>query len=107
VSARSRAPEPASPTASTLDAEVAALDAVRTAISAAALHRALRLIEQYRLDFPRGELARDADVFEIETLVAQGEHREASSQAERFLARYPNDPHLARVKGLAARAHIP
>jgi hypothetical protein len=103
ASARSGAPEPSSPPTSTLDAEVAALDAVRTAIAAAAFQRALRLIEQYRQDFPAGELARDADVFEIETLTAQGERGEATRQAERFLARYPNDPHLARVRGLVGQ----
>jgi len=95
--------EPSSTPTSTLDAEVAALDAVRAAISAAAFHRALRLIEQYRQDFPAGELARDADVFEIETLTAQGDRAEATRQADRFLARYPNDPHLARLRGLVGR----
>ena len=95
--------EQSSTPTSTLDAEVAALDDVRAAISAAAYHRALRLIEQYRQDFPAGELARDADVFEIETLTAQGDRGEATRQADRFLARYPNDPHLARLRGLVGR----
>lgn len=98
--ALSSAPQLSSTPASTLDAEVAALDAVRTAISAAAFQRALRLIEQYRQEFPAGELARDADIFEIETLAAQGERGEATRQADRFLAHYPNDPHLARLRGL-------
>jgi len=94
-----RGEEPAPPS-STLAAQVALLDSARTAIAAGAFAQALRLADRYRADFPDGELAPEAEVVAIEALVARGERAAASERAARFLARYPGDPHAARVKWL-------
>jgi hypothetical protein len=103
-SSRLRAPASHSkatpPATSTLTAQVALLDAARTAAAAGAFAEALRLADRYRADFPSGELAPEAEVVAIEALVERGEKPRASERAARFLARYPGDPHTARVKWL-------
>jgi hypothetical protein len=92
--------EPTPSQSSTLSAQVALLDAARTAIAAGALTEALRLSDRYRADFPSGQLAPEAEVVAIEALTLRGERQAASERAARFLARYPGDPHTARVKWL-------
>jgi hypothetical protein len=101
-----RAGRPPSPSAaapqrsSTLAAQVSMLDAARSALAAGAFAEALRLAERYRTDFPGGELAPEAEVVAIEALVERADRKAASERAARFLARYPGDPHTARVKWL-------
>ena len=86
---------------STLEREVALLDAVRGALTASDFPGALSLIAQYRQQFERGELARDADVFEVEAFVGQGERARAARAAQTFLRLYPRDPHATRLRVLA------
>ncbi|HEY0466427.1 MAG TPA: hypothetical protein VGC79_19590 [Polyangiaceae bacterium] len=86
---------------STLAAQVALLDAARSAIASGAFAEALRLADRYRADYPNGELSPEAEVVAIEALVARKARQPASERAARFLARYPGDPHAARVKWLA------
>jgi hypothetical protein len=87
---------------STLSAEVARIDAARTAISGGDYDEALRLIERYHRDFPTGALAPDADVVALEAVAAKGDRAEVRRRAHLFLSRYPGDPQAARVKWLAA-----
>jgi hypothetical protein len=94
-------PASGSPNAeSSLAREVAALDAARTALAVGANASALRQIEQYHRDFPRGELSADADVVAIEALAARGDAAAAKGAARRFLQRHPRDPHVARIREL-------
>jgi hypothetical protein len=97
IPARAVRPEPA---ASTLAAEIAALDDARSALASGAPHRALALIAAYRRDFPSGQLAREADALAIDALQAEGNHAEAVSRAADFTSRYPDDPHAARLRAL-------
>jgi hypothetical protein len=83
---------------SPLAAEVATLDAARRASAAGRQDEALRLLDHYRYDFPEGELAADAEVVAIEALAAKGDAAEAAQRAERFLTRFPNDPHAAKMR---------
>jgi hypothetical protein len=94
--------EPTSPSApaSTLEREVAMLDAVRNALTGADFDGALQLIAEYRRQFPRGELARDADVFEVEAFARRGDRARARRAAQRFLREYPRDPHAGRLRAL-------
>jgi hypothetical protein len=87
--------------ASLLAAEVAALDAVRAAISAGNAHQALGLVDAYHRDFPEGQLAPDAEALAIEALETQEERTEMARRAAQFLSRYPNDPHAPRIRLLA------
>jgi len=101
---RTRQPQSRTETAtapsSTLAAQVAMLDAARAALESRSPNEALRLAERYREAFPNGELAPEAELVAIEALVEQDARARAVQRAERFLARYPGDPHIARVKWL-------
>lgn len=86
---------------STLAAEVSRIDTARVAIVSGDCDEAMRLIERYHDDFPDGALAPDADVVALEAAVAKHDRAEVARRAASFLARYPNDPHTARVERLA------
>jgi hypothetical protein len=85
-----------------LEREVALLDAIRVANEGGDFAKGLELVARYRGEFEDGELARDADVFEIEALAGEGERARAARAARSFLSRYPGDPHTQRVRTLAA-----
>ena len=80
--------------------EVLAIDYESKDNASGAFAEALRLADRYRVDFPDGELSPEAEVVAIEALVAEHARQAASARAARFLARYPGDPHAARVKWL-------
>jgi len=88
---------------STLAAEVAQLDAARSASRGGDFAEAVRLVDRYHRDFPSGSLAPDAEVVAIEALVDMKDRIAISRRAARFLALYPTDPHAKRVKRLAAK----
>jgi hypothetical protein len=98
---RGTPPRAASERASRLAREVAALDAARASLAIGAAQSALRQIERYRAEFPAGELAADAEAVAIEALAAEGDHSALAQAAQRFLDRYPRDPHAPRVRELA------
>lgn len=89
--------------ASTLAAEIEALDAVRTALARRDFDRAFELAERYPRAFPAGQLGADAAALGIEALAGQGNRVEAKRRAALFAERYPNDPHRARVAAIAER----
>jgi hypothetical protein len=91
---------------STLAAQVALLDAARTASAVGATEDALRLVGEYHRDFPQGELTADADVVAIDVLAAGGDRSSARERAARFLAQHPNDPHATHVRNVAAAHDI-
>jgi hypothetical protein len=86
---------------STLSAEVSRIDTARTASALGDYDEAVRLIDHYHRDFPRGALGADADVVALEAVAARRDQPEVARRAALFLARYPNDPHAARVRALA------
>lgn len=83
-----------------LAAEVAALDGVRTALAIGAWSDAEQQINRYHKNFPAGALRTEAEVLAIETLRAQGRDEAAAGAAQRFIARHPRDPQVARVRAL-------
>jgi hypothetical protein len=97
--AGSPAPRAAAP--STLAQEVSRIDTARVAIVSGDYDEATRLIARYHDDFPDGELAPDADVVALEAAAAKHDRAEVARRARDFFARYPRDPHTARVAWLA------
>ncbi len=89
--------------ASTLAREIEALDAVQAALARRDFGRAFELAERYPKEFPAGQLGAEATALGIEALAGQGRGVEAKRRAELFLARYPNDPHRARIAEIAER----
>lgn len=99
------APEAATqaPGSATLAAEVAALDAARTAIDIGAFDQAVQAISRYQRDFPAGVLRADAEVVALRALSAQGDRAQLTRRAKQFLTRFPNDPQAATVRELLNR----
>ena len=91
---------PAAPASSTLAAEVAHLDAARTALDVGAFGEAKRLLAQFHRDFPRGELTTEAKVMHLEVLSANGEKTALQRASTHFLDQHPRDPHAERVRQL-------
>lgn len=92
------------PPSSTLAAEVAQLDAARTALDVGAYGEAKRLLAQFYRDFPRGELTTEAKLIDLELLRARGDNAALQREGGRFLDSYPRDPHAERVRELLDRA---
>ncbi|HEX7598398.1 MAG TPA: FecR domain-containing protein [Polyangia bacterium] len=70
------------------------------------LHRpreAIAAWAQYRARFPGGLLRAETDLSLLETLASLGEKSRALTEADAFLARYPNSERRAEVAKLAAR----
>jgi TolA-binding protein len=87
-----------------LEAEVRALDAIRRAMSEGRPGDALDAVEVFHREFPRAQLAADAEGLAIEALLARGDTGAAAERAARFLVRYPSDPHAPRFAPLAGDA---
>jgi TolA-binding protein len=87
------------PPDSSLAREVAELDRARSALWARDFDLALRRVEAFHAAFPRSQLAPDAEALAIEALRHQGAESAAARRAQRFLHRYPRDPHAERVGG--------
>jgi hypothetical protein len=104
ASEQSAAEQTATARGAALAAEVAALDAVRSAIAGRTYLRALRMIDDYHRAFPAGQLAPDAEALAIEAFAAEGDRAAAEQRATQFLERYPNTPHAARIAALLERS---
>lgn len=87
-----------------LEAEVRALDAIQRAVSEGRPGEALDAVEVFHREFPRAQLAADAEGLAIEALLARGDTGAAAERAARFLERYPSDPHAPRFAPLAGDA---
>lgn len=88
-------------------AEARALERVRSAISARRAADARAGLDDYRRSFPKKLLAKEAQVLEIESLVAEGRRDEADERAQAFLASSPNSPYATRVRSLLAGRPLP
>jgi len=93
------------PRALGLGQEVAALDRARAALAAGNTAGALRQVDEYESQFPRGALAQEATALRIEVLLQQGNRDAAVRLADRFLASNPKSPYAARSRLLVQRAH--
>jgi hypothetical protein len=86
--------------ASSLAAEVAALDGIRTALAIGAWRDAELQLSRYRREFAQGALRNEAEALAITLLAAQGRKQAAASAASAFLANHPRDPQAASVRAL-------
>ena len=93
--------------AARLTEETHAIGAIRTSLKRGDTREALRLLDGYDAEFPRGVLAEEAEVLRIETLARAGNGSEAASRANRFLAERPQSPHAGRVQAMLRRLSNP
>jgi hypothetical protein len=85
-----------------LGRELALLDGARVALQEGRPRGALAELDDYARAFPRGALAEEARVLRIEALAESGERAAAVREAQNLLARDPDSPHAARVRGVLA-----
>jgi hypothetical protein len=83
---------------STLEREVAALDSARLALWQRSFEAVVRGVAAFHAEFPRSQLAPDAEALAIEALRRKGDLRAAEERVERFLRSYPDDPHARRLR---------
>jgi hypothetical protein len=85
----------------TLAAEVALLDAVRTALDGGSAARAMELLDRYEREFPRGQLLPEALLFRVRAYRAAGNAPAASNLAAQLLAKSPEGAYANRVREAA------
>ncbi len=93
------APAPTRPPP-TLREEVAWLDAIRSALHAGDSTTALAELARYRRTFFPKQLAREADLLEVEALARSGDHDGARAKAHRFVRANPGTAAAKRMQGL-------
>jgi outer membrane protein assembly factor BamD (BamD/ComL family) len=93
--------------ASALAAEVAALDTARSYVVQGRPELALRALQIYNQQFPRGFLAQEATALRIDALVQNGDRAAAASLARRFLRAHPGSPHAERFESIARPEDAP
>ena len=96
----------AAATPSELRAEIALVDAARSAVATGADDRALVLLNRYDSSYRAGTFRPEATALRIEALDHLGRTAQARTLAQRFLAAYPESPladRVARVTGVATR----
>jgi hypothetical protein len=86
------------PHPSDLDAEIALLRDVRSALHAGDAASALSLLDQHDHLYPAGALGEDAAAERICALCALGRASQAGALADRFLATHRSSPHAASVR---------
>jgi hypothetical protein len=91
----------ASPDQLRIEAEL--LEHARSALGQGALSDARRWLARYRAQFAHGALRPESQVLGIELATRAGESATAKTQADDFLAHYPNHPLRDRVRQLTAQ----
>lgn len=84
----------------TIDAELAAIEAARGVLAAGRSNDALGRVHEYRATFSDAHFSDEADVIEVQALVALGRSGEANAKAERFLAAHPQSAYAKRIRAL-------
>jgi TolA-binding protein len=85
-----------------LAAEPPLLQVARAELRAGNLDAASDALQHLRRRFPRGVLNQERDVLRIELAAARGDDASARRLAARFLRAYPESPHAAQLRPLAA-----
>jgi hypothetical protein len=80
--------------------EVAALELARQALLARDGDSAIRALDRYRAQFPRGELSSEATVLRVQALLARGDVAKAAALADDYCTAYPESPYAQRVQQL-------
>lgn len=84
----------------TLPLELEAIDQARSALARGDYAQASRLLDRYRVRFPRPHLRAEATMLRIETLAASGDRGGAARLGRAFLKANPNSPYARRVRSL-------
>lgn len=92
----------ASPPASGLAEEIAALEQARRALAAGDSDAAMVSLKRHERRFPSSQLDHEATVLRVEALIAARHCRAAREQATAFLQSHPRSPAARRMESLVA-----
>ncbi|GEM_PF-2803185 len=81
-----------------LEAEIMLMAEARAALGSGDAARAVRLFERHAKNFPHGEFSIEREVSWITALCVLAQTSTAQIRAEKFLAKYPQSPHAAKVR---------
>jgi hypothetical protein len=90
--------------APSLEEQIAAMDRARAALASGDTAGALRGLDAYDRDFPRGAFSQEATVMRIEALARSGNRARARTLADRFLAANPKSPYARRIHAVLGDA---
>lgn len=93
----------ASVAAGDLSEQIRLIEAARAGVAAHDAKTALGALDSYTQKFPRGSFGQEATVLRIRALDQAGDGARATALAKSFIARFPNSPHVARLKPIAER----
>lgn len=100
-SSATRKPVGATPTPvrpSAIDSERALIDAAQSALREGAADRALALLGEHASRYPRGGMLEDREALRVVVLCRLGRKSESARAREKFLQRWPDSFHGARVR---------
>jgi hypothetical protein len=98
--ARARRPEPAT-APDPLREEAAMITAARAELRSGEAHAALVTLDRLQSRSRNGVLGQEREILTVQALSALGEADEARRRARAFVARYPDSPHAAQMRGIA------
>lgn len=86
-----------------LSEQIRLIEAARAGVASHNVKAATAALDAYAAKFPRGSFGQEALVLRIRAVDQAGDSARASALAKSFVARFPNSPHVARLKPIAER----
>jgi hypothetical protein len=86
-----------------LSEQIRLIEAARAGVAAHDAKAAKAALDTYAAKFPRGSFGQEALVLRIRAIDQAGDSARATALAKSFVARFPNSPHVARLKPIAER----
>jgi len=86
-----------------LSEQIRLIEAARAGVAAHDAKAAKAALDTYAAKFPRGSFGQEALVLRIRAIEQAGDSARATALAKSFVARFPNSPHVARLKPIAER----
>jgi len=86
-----------------LGEQIRLIEAARAGVAAHDVKAATAALDAYAAKFPRGSFGQEAMVLRIRAIDQAGDFARATALAKSFVARFPNSPHVARLKPIAER----
>lgn len=86
-----------------LSEQIRLIEAARAGVAGRDASGALAALDSYAAKYPRGAFGQEATVLRIRALDQAGDFARATALAKAFVARFPQSPHVARLKPIAER----
>jgi hypothetical protein len=86
-----------------LSEQIRLIEAARAGVAAHDPRAASSALDSYAAKFPRGSFGQEAMVLRIRAIDQSGDSARATALAKSFVTRFPNSPHVARLKPIAER----